>query len=95
MNYTLSSSYYRDRVTGESTTSLPFTGHVQLGLFDFPLSADLSSQDLAHDGIEVDNASISHLLPALKSEVIAGQTYTHSRYDEGFNFHRRADEQRG
>ena len=86
MNYTVSSSYYHDRETGESTTTLPFTSHVQLGLFDFPLSADISSPDLVHEGIKVDNASVSHLLPALKSEVIAGQTYTNTRYDEGFSF---------
>ncbi|MBB1200723.1 fimbrial biogenesis outer membrane usher protein [Enterobacteriaceae bacterium 89] len=86
MNYTASASYYRDKTTGESSTTLPFTSHMQLGLFDFPISLDLSSQDLIHDSIDVDNASISHLLPAIKSEVTVGQTYTSSRYDEGFSF---------
>ncbi|HEY2453473.1 MAG TPA: fimbria/pilus outer membrane usher protein [Scandinavium sp.] len=86
MNYNASSSYYRDRKTGESQTTLPFSNHVQMGLDDFSVNLDLSSPDALKEGINVDNLSMSHLLPSIKSEVSAGQTYTNSRYGEGFSF---------
>lgn len=86
MTYNASSSYYRNRETGESQTTLPFNSHLQLGLYDFPVDLDLSSPDLIKEGVNVDNLSVSHLLPTIKSEVTAGQTYTNSRYGEGFSF---------
>ena len=86
MNYSASANYFHDRHSGQSETSLPFNSHMQLGLFDFPVNVDISSSDLISEGINVDNLSISHLLPAIKSEVTMGQTYSQSRYGEGFSF---------
>lgn len=86
MNYNMSSSYYRNRQTGESQTNLPFNSHVQLGMYDFPIDLDLSSPDVIKEGVNIDNLSVSHLLPSIKSEVSAGQTYSSSRYGEGFSF---------
>ncbi|GDX07869.1 fimbria/pilus outer membrane usher protein [Buttiauxella sp. A111] len=86
MSYNMSSSYYRNRKTGESQTTLPFSSHLQLGMYDFPINLDLSSSDVLKEGVSVDNLSVSHLLPSINSEVTAGQTYTSSRYGEGFSF---------
>lgn len=86
LNYSLSNSYYKNRDTGETQSSLPFNGHVILGWGDFPINLDVSSPDLLKEGLSTDNLSISHLLPAIRSEVSAGQTYSSSRYAEGFSF---------
>ncbi|MBF7993694.1 fimbria/pilus outer membrane usher protein [Rahnella laticis] len=85
-NYSVSNSYYKNRQTGDSRTSLPFNGHLLLGWGDFPINLDISSPDLLKDGLSTDNLSMSHLLPGIKSEASLGQTYTSSRYSEGFSF---------
>ncbi|MBF7993698.1 fimbria/pilus outer membrane usher protein [Rahnella laticis] len=85
-NYNISNSYYKNRQTGDTRASLPFNGHLLLGWGDFPINLDISSPDLLKDGLSTDNLSMSHLLPVIKSEVSVGQTYTSSRYSEGFSF---------
>lgn len=86
MNYSMSANYFRDRRSGTSDASLPFNDHIQLGLLEFPINVDLSSSDLIEEGVNVDNLSVSHLLPSIKSEATVGQTYSQSRYGEGFSF---------
>lgn len=86
MNYNLSNSYYYDRTNGESRSTLPFNSRILLGMSDYPVNLDVSSPDATREGISIDNASMSHLLPTIKSEITAGETYSSSRYTGGFSY---------
>jgi outer membrane usher protein FimD/PapC len=87
VNYNTSANYFRNLDDDSTETSLPLNSHIRLAMYDFPVDLDVSSSDIIHDEINVDNFSISHLLPTIQSQVSAGQTYTNSRYAEGFSFY--------
>lgn len=87
VNYNMSPNYFLNRNDHTSDTALPLNSHIRLAMDSFPVDVDVSSSDVINANIDVDNFSISHLLPAVQSEISAGETYTNSRYAEGFNFY--------
>jgi outer membrane usher protein FimD/PapC len=87
LNYNLSPNYFVDRDNHNAEGSIPINGHASLNLHHFLFNLDVSSTDLASESLTADNLSVSHLLPALQSELTAGQTYSSSRYSAGYNFY--------
>lgn len=87
VNYNASANYYHARDGGGSDASLPLNSHIRLAMYTCPIDLDLSTPDISKEGLHVDNVSLSHLFPSIQSEISAGQTYTNSRYAEGFSFY--------
>ncbi|HAV1831921.1 TPA: fimbrial biogenesis outer membrane usher protein [Enterobacter hormaechei subsp. steigerwaltii] len=87
LDYSMSPNYFMNRDENTSETSLPLNGHLRVGLYGFPVNVDFSSTDVIREGLDVDNLSVSHLLPPIKSEITAGQTYASSRYADGYHFY--------